>query len=83
MRTTDCRARTCGGAGRAARLGRTKRTVRRRTWSNVTSGPPPRPAVGGDLTRIMPGEGVLWLARVRDAFANRIVGWATDCVHWL
>jgi putative transposase len=31
-----------------------------------------------DLTRIMTGEGVLWLASVRDAFANRIVGWATD-----
>lgn len=31
-----------------------------------------------DLTRIVTGEGVLWLASVRDAFANRIVGWATD-----
>jgi putative transposase len=31
-----------------------------------------------DLTRILTGEGVLWLASVRDAFANRIVGWATD-----
>jgi putative transposase len=30
-----------------------------------------------DLTRIMTGEGVLWLASVRDAFANRVVGWAT------
>lgn len=31
-----------------------------------------------DLTRIVTGEGVLWLASIRDAFANRIVGWATD-----
>ncbi len=31
-----------------------------------------------DLTRLVTGEGVLWLASIRDAFANRIVGWATD-----
>ena len=31
-----------------------------------------------ELTRILTGEGVLWLASVRDGFANRIVGWATD-----
>ena len=31
-----------------------------------------------DLTRLVTGEGVLWLASVRDTFANRIVGWATD-----
>lgn len=31
-----------------------------------------------DLTRLLTDEGVLWLASVRDAFANRIVGWATD-----
>src|SRR6187549_2107031 len=31
-----------------------------------------------DLTQLVTGEGVLWLASVRDAFANRIVGWATD-----
>jgi putative transposase len=31
-----------------------------------------------DLTRLVTGEGVLWLASVRDAFANRIVGWAPD-----
>jgi putative transposase len=35
-------------------------------------------AVVADLTRLVTGEGVLWLASVRDAFANRIVGWATD-----
>jgi len=28
-----------------------------------------------DLTRILTGEGVLWLASVRDAFANEVVGW--------
>jgi putative transposase len=28
--------------------------------------------------RLLIREGVLWLASVRDAFANRIVGWATD-----
>ncbi|MGH3519703.1 MAG: IS3 family transposase [Haloechinothrix sp.] len=31
-----------------------------------------------DLTRIVTGEGVLWLASVRDAFSNKVVGWATD-----
>lgn len=30
-----------------------------------------------DLTRILTGEGVLWLASARDAFSNRVVGWAT------
>jgi putative transposase len=30
-----------------------------------------------DLTRIMTGEGALWLASVRDAFSNKVVGWAT------
>lgn len=30
-----------------------------------------------DLTRIMTGEGVLWLASMRDAFSNKVVGWAT------
>lgn len=30
-----------------------------------------------DLARLLTGEGVLWLASVRDAFSNRIVGWAT------
>jgi putative transposase len=28
-----------------------------------------------DLTRILTDEGVLWLASVRDAFANKVVGW--------
>lgn len=31
-----------------------------------------------DLTRIMTGQGVLWLASVRDAFSNKVVGWACD-----
>ena len=31
-----------------------------------------------DRTRLITGEGVLWLASVRDAFANRVVGWAVD-----
>ncbi|TDD00481.1 hypothetical protein E1181_27475 [Saccharopolyspora terrae] len=30
-----------------------------------------------DLTRLITGEGVLWLASVRDAFSNRIVAWKT------
>jgi putative transposase len=30
-----------------------------------------------DLTRIMTGEGVLWLASIRDAFSNKVVGWDT------
>jgi putative transposase len=28
-----------------------------------------------DLTRIATREGVLWLASVRDAFSNKVVGW--------
>jgi transposase InsO family protein len=28
-----------------------------------------------DLTRIPTGEGVLWLASVRDVFSNKVVGW--------
>jgi len=31
-----------------------------------------------DLTRILTGEGVLWLASVRDAFSNKIAGWKTS-----
>jgi putative transposase len=31
-----------------------------------------------DLTRVPTGQGVLWLASIRDAFANKVVGWATD-----
>jgi putative transposase len=31
-----------------------------------------------DCTRIPTGEGVLWLAAVRDAFSRRIVGWKTS-----
>ncbi|MFD6059858.1 IS3 family transposase [Rhodococcus wratislaviensis] len=30
-----------------------------------------------DLTRIPTREGVLWLASVRDAFSNKVVGWRT------
>ena len=28
-----------------------------------------------DITRILTLEGVLWLARVRDAFSNKVVCW--------
>ncbi|RZI53861.1 MAG: IS3 family transposase [Pseudonocardia sp.] len=31
-----------------------------------------------DLTRIPTGEGVLWLASVRDAFSNKVVGWRSS-----
>ncbi|WP_197289742.1 DDE-type integrase/transposase/recombinase [Saccharothrix sp. NRRL B-16348] len=31
-----------------------------------------------DATRIRTGEGAFWLAVVRDAFSNRIVGWKTS-----
>jgi putative transposase len=31
-----------------------------------------------DLTRILTGEGIWWLASVRDAFSNRVVGWKTS-----
>ena len=40
-----------------------------------------RLAVGAwvaDATRIPCGEGVFWLAAVRDVFSNRIVGWKTS-----
>jgi transposase InsO family protein len=32
-----------------------------------------------DLTRLVTAKGVLWLASVRDAYANRVVGWACGC----
>lgn len=41
------------------------------------SRPGPNQLWVADLTRIMTGEGVLWLASARDAFSNRVVGWAT------
>jgi putative transposase len=31
-----------------------------------------------DLTRILTGEGALWLASVRDAYSNRVVGWKSS-----
>ena len=37
--------------------------------------PAPNTKWVADLTRILTGEGVLWLASVRDAFANKVVGW--------
>jgi putative transposase len=43
---------------------------------DFTAGEPNRLWVA-DLTRILTGEGVLWLASVRDAFSNRVVGWKT------
>ncbi|WP_433281080.1 DDE-type integrase/transposase/recombinase [Pseudonocardia xinjiangensis] len=42
---------------------------RLRTWSTATS-PPQRPTGCGPCA-----QGVFWLAAVRDAFSNRIVGW--------
>lgn len=44
---------------------------------DFTAGAPNRLWVA-DATRIVTGEGVLWLAAVRDAFSNRIVGWKTS-----
>lgn len=44
---------------------------------NFTTDTPNRLWVA-DATRIVTGEGVLWLAAVRDAFSNRIVGWKTS-----
>ncbi|MFE9789806.1 IS3 family transposase [Nocardia salmonicida] len=41
---------------------------------DFTAGEPDRLWVT-DATRIVCGEGVFWLAAVRDAFSNRIVGW--------
>jgi transposase InsO family protein len=34
--------------------------------------------VEAEATRIPCGEGVFWMAAVRDAFSNRIVGWKTS-----
>ena len=34
-----------------------------------------------DLTRILTGEGILWLASVRDAFAIKVVGWDSGRAH--
>lgn len=31
-----------------------------------------------DLTRILTGGGMLWLASARDAFSNKVVGWNSD-----
>jgi putative transposase len=44
---------------------------------NFTAAAPNRLWVA-DATRIPCGEGVFWLAAVRDAFSNRIVGWKTS-----
>jgi len=44
---------------------------------DFTAGAPNRLWVA-DATRIVTGEGVLWLAAVRDTFSNRIVGWKTS-----
>jgi transposase InsO family protein len=44
---------------------------------DFTAGAPNRLWVA-DATRIVTGQGVLWLAAVRDAFSNRIVGWKTS-----
>ncbi|MFU8876458.1 IS3 family transposase [Micromonospora sp. SL4-19] len=44
---------------------------------NFTTDAPNRLWVA-DATRIACGDGVLWLAAVRDAFSNRIVGWKTS-----
>ena len=42
------------------------------------SAPSPNRLWVADLTRILTVEGVLWLASVRDAFSNRVVGWKTS-----
>jgi putative transposase len=44
---------------------------------NFTATEPDRLWVA-DATRIPTGEGAFWLAAVRDAFSNRIVGWKTS-----
>ncbi len=44
---------------------------------NFTAAAPNRLWVA-DATRIPCGEGVFWLAAVRDAFSRRIVGWKTS-----
>ncbi|MEU4408466.1 IS3 family transposase [Streptosporangium sp. NPDC023963] len=42
------------------------------------SAPAPNQLWVADLTRILTGEGVLWLASARDVFSNRVVGWKTS-----
>ena len=44
---------------------------------NFTAAGPNRLWVA-DATRIVCGDGVLWMAAVRDVFSNRIVGWKTS-----
>jgi putative transposase len=57
------RAPTCAVAGNTAPPGRTRApTAPNQKWA-------------ADLTRILTAEGVLWLASVRDAFSNKVVGW--------
>jgi putative transposase len=44
----------------------------------VFTAPAPDRLWVADATRIQVGEGVLWLAAVRDAFSHRIVGWKSS-----
>ncbi|WP_406238347.1 IS3 family transposase [Nocardia sp. NBC_01009] len=64
------------------RIGSTKQDPRARpapdlVERNFTADAPNKLWVA-DATRIPVGEGVFWLAAVRDAFSNRIVGWKTS-----
>ncbi|WP_442972143.1 DDE-type integrase/transposase/recombinase [Rhodococcus sp. T7] len=69
-------APTCAKAGRVGPRSRTLGTSRPRTcWTVTTAATAPNRKWVADLTRIPTGEGVLWLASVRDAFSNKVVGW--------
>ena len=82
-RAADARAGLAGrvpapGLARRLHRRRTRRPRRRRTWSTGSSPPTaPNRLWVADATRIPCGEGVFWLAAVRDVFSNRIVGWKT------
>ncbi|WP_370627897.1 DDE-type integrase/transposase/recombinase [Nocardia brasiliensis] len=64
------------------RLGATRQDTRARpapdlVERNFTAEEPNR-LWAADTTRIPCGQGTFWLAAVRDAFSNRIVGWKTS-----
>ncbi|WP_433299209.1 DDE-type integrase/transposase/recombinase [Pseudonocardia sp. CA-142604] len=71
----------CVRGGEPARPGRTRpRQPARDLVDRDFTAPAPNRLWVADATRIPCAQGVFWLAAVRDAFSNRIVGWrCSDC----
>ena len=67
---------------RGWRGGSTKQNPRHTAAADLVNrdftAPAPNRLWVADATRLVTGEGVLWLATVRDAFSRRIVGWKTS-----